>query len=359
VKRILHITPDFNYSCGRSKLVYLYLKYFEKHDQYETHFITNGGDALDRLKDLPKIKFTTLNFSTGKKNIFYYNSFYRSLKKYVEKNNIDIIHTHHRFPELVSVNLAEKIKLKTITSVHGFVTGYESKSFKSDKIISVSKSGKEYLVKNFNVDENKIIILYNPVEDSKQNENENLKRKFSLYDNHKIILFPGRINSEKGYDKLIRAYEIACVKNKKLMLIICGQIEDENINKLRNKLTVPVIYLPPLENIKQLYSISDVVILPSKKDSFPYVMLEAGINKKSFIGGNTGGIAEFIEDGVNGLLINPENENEIAEKILYVVDNKDKANLLGENLYKKVKENCDYKIYFSKVEEIYNSLLSN
>ena len=63
---------------------------------------------------------------------------------------------------------------------------------------------------------------------------------------------------------------------------------------------MPVIYLPPLENIKQLYSISDVVILPSKKDSFPYVMLEAGINKKSFIGGNTGGIAEFIEDGVNG-----------------------------------------------------------
>ena len=45
-------------------------------------------------------------------------------------------------------------------------------------------------------------------------------------------------------------------------------------------------------------------------------MIETGSFKKLFIGGNTGGIAEFIEDGKNGLLVDPENPEMIAEKII-------------------------------------------
>jgi glycosyltransferase involved in cell wall biosynthesis len=87
-------------------------------------------------------------------------------------------------------------------------------------------------------------------------------------------------------------------------------------------------------------------------------MIETGINKKPFIGGKTGGIEEFIEDGIDGLLVNPEDENELAEKILYLLNNQEISQQFGDNLYKKVKEKCDYQNYFNRVEEIYNSLLS-
>jgi len=359
MKRILHITPDFNYSCGRSRLVFLYLKYFGSKDDCQTHFITNGGDSLERLEEIPLVKFKSLSFTTGFKNIIYYKSFYNSLKRYIEENKIDLIHTHHRFPELVSVKLAEEQDIKTITSAHSFVKGFRNLSFTSDKIISVSNSLTTYLEKNFAVD-NRITTLYNPVEEITENKTKlnELRKKLSLYPEQKIILFMGKINYEKGFDKLIEAYKLVKMKIKSATLIACGKIEEKDFQKLRNKLKDPVLVIPPLNGNMFLYHICNLVVLPSKVESLSNIMLEAGINKKPFIGSNTGGIAEFIEDGVNGYLINPEDENEIAEKIIYLLNNKETADKLAKNLYEKVKDKCDYQNYFSRVEKIYDSLLS-
>ncbi len=62
------------------------------------------------------------------------------------KNKIDIIHTHHRFPELIAVRIGKKLNIKTIHLAHGFTSGYKKISFKSDKIISVSNSEDDYLI---------------------------------------------------------------------------------------------------------------------------------------------------------------------------------------------------------------------
>ena len=358
-RKILHITPDFNYSCGRSKLVLLYLKYFGSKDEYETHFITNGGDSLERLKETLSVKFKRISFSTGFKNVTYYNSFYNSLKRYIVDNKIELIHTHHRFPEYVSVKITKELNVRTITSAHSFVKGFREKSFKSDVIISVSNQITRYLKEKFDISNERIFTLYNPViEFSEINGTNEFKKKLSITNDKKIILFMGRINYVKGYDKLINAYKIVSNKKKNLILVMCGRIEDKNFQKLRKELTTPLIYIPSLSDNTLLYQIADLIILPSRVDPFPFVMIEAGINKKPFIGGKTGGIEEFIEDGIDGLLVNPEDENELAEKILYLLNNQEISQQFGDNLYKKVKEKCDYQNYFNRVEEIYNSLLS-
>ncbi|MDO8549352.1 MAG: glycosyltransferase family 4 protein [Ignavibacteria bacterium] len=361
IKKILYISPDFNYSCGRSKLVFLYLEYFGNREGYETHFITNGGDSLERLNEIPTLKFQKLAFSSGIKNIFYQRGFYKTLKDYIIKNGINLIHTHHRFPEFVSNRIAKELNLKTLTSAHSFVTGFKKISFKSDKIISVSNSVTSYLVKNFNVNKKKIITLYNPVEEFpvlKPQEKEKLKREMGIKPDQKVLLFMGRINYIKGFDKLIEAYKIVHRKDGNAILIMCGKAEDKSFFELRTRLTVPIIIIPPLKDNKKLYQIAQIVVLPSRVETFSFVMIEAGSNKKPFIGGNTGGIAEFIEDGVDGLLVDPENENELAEKILFLLNNKETAEEFGNNLYKKVKEKCGYNNYFSRLEEIYNSLLN-
>ena len=69
-----------------------------------------------------------------------------------------------------------------------------------------------------------------------------------------------------------------------------------------NNLTSKIKILKPVKNPYPFYSIADIVVLPSLADSFPYVMLESGLFKKPFVGTQTGGIAEFIDDGKNGLL---------------------------------------------------------
>jgi len=362
MKRILHITPDFNYSCGRSKLVFSYLKHFNQHKNYEVHFITNGGDSIDRLKDLPEIKYDTLRFSTGINNILYSRSFARSFEKYVLANGINLIHTHHRFLELIATNIGKKLNIRTVTSAHSFVKGYKKISFKSNKIICVSNSVSDYLMSHFKVPKEKINTLYNPIENLIE-LNKNLSAEFKLRhnigDENNVLLFVGRINKDKGFDILIKSFRYLMTKDKSLKLIVNGELDnnkkDFNLNSDSNNL----IFISPQKEISYLYSVADIVILPSRIDPFPFVMLEAGIFKKPFIGGNTGGIAEFIEDNVNGLLVDPENPEQLAEKIMYLLNNPDIGKIFGENLQNKVNRLCNHSNYFSEVEKIYNSLLSS
>jgi glycosyltransferase involved in cell wall biosynthesis len=359
MKKILHITPDFNYSCGRSKLVYLYLKHFNQQIDYETHFITNGGDSLERLREFPSLKFEELNFSTGLKNIFYGGSFYRKLKEYLINNKIDLVHTHHRFPELISNLIAKSLNVKTVFSTHGYVKGHKALSFKSDKIISVSNSVTSYLIEEFKINIERIETFYNPMEfvDEINREKINsLKNETGISVGEKVLLFMGRINKEKGCDTLIKSFNIVKNMINDVVLLFSGDIEDKNIlSEIGNRNDIKI--LTPNKNSINLFSTADIVILPSRTESFPFVMVEAGSYKKPFIGGKIGGIVEFIEDNKNGLLIDPEDYKQLSEKIIYLLKNPEVGNILGNNLHKKVSKFCNQENYFVQVEKIYNSLL--
>ena len=360
MKRILHISPDFNYSCGRSKLVYLYLKYLSINDNYEVHFITNGGDSLDRLKELSNLKYDILEFSSGYKNLFYYKSLYKNLKNYIVENKITLIHSHHRFPELISTKIHNEGMVKTITTAHSYVNGFRHLSYKSHKIISVSNSVSNYLISKYHIEKKRIITLYNPIQNITKLDFsivEQFKKKNSISSKNKILLFVGRISRDKGFDILLKSFGAIREKIKNVVLIINGQIDDKNLIREYNE--DGIIYVEPRKDINHLYTMADLIILPSRTDPFPFVMLESGSFKKPFIGGNTGGIAEFIKDGKNGILIDPGDEKQLAEKTIFLLNNPDIAKRLGNNLYEKVNQLCDYNNYFKKVEKIYESFFTS
>lgn len=361
MKNILHITPDFNYSCGRSKLAFLYLKYFSNKNDYQVYFTTNGGDSLERMKEVPRVTFQIFRFTTGYKNIIYKKSFYNSLKKFVKENNISLIHTHHRFPEATAVQIASELNIRTVTSAHSFVNGFKRWGFNSDKVIAVSNSVRNYLINHFKVPAEKVLTLYNPIEKSIIEDKvsiDSFKSEKKIADENKIILFVGRLCPDKGFDKLIKVFELIRAKNKNAILIAVGQIEGNKNNYESFLNSEKVIYIPSQRYVQGFFEMSNLVVLPSRVEPLGYTMLEAGVHKKPFIGGNTGGIAEFIEDGKNGLLVDPENPEQVAEKIIYLLNNPDMGKMLGENLYEKVNRFCDSNNYFNEVEKIYNSLLT-
>jgi glycosyltransferase involved in cell wall biosynthesis len=356
MKRILHISPNFNYSCGVSKLVYLTLKYFNEEKNYEIHFITNGGDSLDRVEELKNVNFNLLKFTRGIRNIFFTKKFNNDVKNYCIEKKINIIHTYHRYPEYVAAKVSNELKIKSVGTVLSFVRGFKKISFQSDKLITVSNAITKHLITEFNVKANKITTMYLPQEDVIENQSSQLYRDLGISKDIRVLLFTGRISIIKNVDNLLKAYEIVYKRFENVILILCGSIESKKIGSMIKKLAAPVILLEPRRDNQILYSVADIILLPSRIDPFPFVMIEAGSYKKPFIGGNTGGIAEFIEDGINGLLIDPEDSEQLAEKIIYLLNNTEFALSLGEKLYDKVKMNCGQSLYFSKLDSIYNSL---
>jgi glycosyltransferase involved in cell wall biosynthesis len=359
MKKILHISPDFNYSCGVSKLVYLTLLYFNDKEDYECHFITNGGDSLERLDDLTKIKIRVNKFSRGIKNIFFAKNFYKNVKEYCKDSDINLIHTYHRFPEYIATRVSRETKIKSVGTVLSFVNKYKKLSFRSDHLITVSNAITSHLVNKFHIEPKKITTMYLPNESLNESQDIYLKTNLGIEDHKKVLLFMGRINFIKNIDNLLKAYKIVNKHSPDTLLLLCGNVESEKIKDQIKNVKAPIKVLEPRKNNQLLYQLADIVVLPSRVDPLPFVMVESGAFKKPFIGGNTGGIAEFIEDGKNGLLADPENPEQLAEKIVYLLNNPEIGKILGENLFEKVSRLCDYNNYFNEVEKIYNSLLTS
>ena len=357
---ILHISPDFNYTCGVSKHVFELLKYFDGRKEFNVYFITNGGDALSKLEN-HKIDYELFHFSKGWKNILYFLFNYFYLTRFCVKNKIDIIHTHHRYPELLSTIIAKRLNIRTITTVHSLVKGYKNLSFRSDRIIAVSNTVKKSIIKNFHIQINKIELIYNCIVSGDRPDAEkveNLREKLNIKNTEYVILFLGRLNKIKGIDLLIRAFRKIKPKFPNVKLILVGELLDNTYKQMKVTSDEDIIHLAARTDVNLFFELCDIVLLPSRDDSFPYVMLEAGIANKPFIGSRIGGIAEFIDDGINGFLFEPGNVDELADKIRYVVNNPEKVKSCAKELNKKVKKYCDCEEYFEKLTNIYNGLLN-
>ncbi len=350
--KILHLNNYISHTSGVTRYIYSLIKNTTDYFQHEV--ICLGGDAIDLfLKH--NIKVTVLEYSkiTSILNIYAY------LWKYISQNKFNIIHSHHRLFDTVTSFISNN-KCKKVTTVHSKVFGHKKISYKSDKIISVSNAITDHLIQYYRIPENRIVRMKNFVDRNEiktQCTASELKTRLNISDK-KVILFVGRFSEEKGVDILIRVYKEIQMRNKNISLVMIG--EGDQKEKLveysvQNKL--PVCFIAPHENIFEYYMIADVVVLPSRVDPFPYVMLEAGIMRKPFIGSNVDGIPELIINNFNGLLFNKENYRELLNAIMLTLTDSTLAENLAKKLFNGVIQSYTAEKIIPVYISFYNSLV--
>lgn len=343
-QKILHLNNYIPVTSGVSRYIRNIIK--STSSDFEHEVICFGGDAMDFIK-AEGIATTKLKWF-GKLSA---PGIYQCIKKYIVKNNIDIVHSHHRIFDTLS-SLIKSDKLKSITTVHSKVMSKQRLSYKSRKLVVVSNAIKDHLQSYYNIPGERIVLLRNFIipDDYLTREQGNLTN------GEKIILFPSRFEKEKGIDILINAFEEITKKYNNIKLVLVGEgREEKRIKKLSDRLNLRIEIQMPQENISSFYSKANMVVLPSRVDSFPYVMLEAGLFSKPFVGSNVDGIPELIEDGQNGLLFESGNVNQLTSKLEWVLENPIDARELGRNLNKKVVEN--YSV--DKLKQDYVNLYKN
>jgi len=259
--------------------------------------------------------------------------------KFCKQNNINVIHTHHRYPELVAYLVSKILPIKTVSTVHSLLANLKPLSFKSKKIIAVSNAVKENLIDNYKIDPDRIVVIYNYIEpfaDVNQEQKEAFLLKHHITKEDSILLFVGRINLIKGCDVLIHAFCQLIKSRKTVKIFLVGEFDlpMEFVEIVNNNTSI--FCINPTKDIAIYYAVADIIVLPSRIDPFPFVMLESGLSKTPFIGGRTGGIAEFIKDGVDGLLVNPGDSHDLRKKIIFFLDNKSVAKSMANNFYMKV-----------------------
>ena len=331
---ILHLQPSLDLTNGVSKAIYLLAKHLGC--DIKSSILSFGGDAVTKYQK----ENITVTFIPGKKKIRNIIKHILYIIKYCLKNKIDIIHSHHRYFDLLSYIISKQIKIRTITTVHSKVYGKKYVSYKSDYLIAVSDSIKKHLISHFKIKEDKICTINNFVDPKEKPDNfnsEELLKQLNIGLDELILVFIGRFDKEKGIDILLEVFKVIQANNSNVIMLLIGNGKELAITKeFCSNFNLRVKIIPPVENIYDYYNLADIIILPSRVDPFPFIMLEAGLMKKPLVASNVDGIAEFIEHNINGIFVESENVQSLVDGVKRLIDNPSFRIKLSNNLYQKV-----------------------
>ncbi len=157
-----------------------------------------------------------------------------------------------------------------------------------------------------------------------------------------VIGFVGELREKKGMKTLLSAYAQACKKCAATLLIVGvirqgedKQAFDEFVSANPNLKIIVTGYIAP-SDLPSYYSLMDVFVHPSIHDGMPNAILEAMACERAIIATPAGGTKDMIEDGKNGMLVNINDEDMLAEKILELLDNPEKRENLGKSARESV-----------------------
>jgi glycosyltransferase involved in cell wall biosynthesis len=218
---------------------------------------------------------------------------------------------------------------------------------KSDLVIAHSnfiKNGIEKYLKN-----KKIIVLHLGIYERICY----VKEKFNLSGPINILFF-GRIEEYKGLDILVKAFEILKIKNLDIFLTIAGrgQISESLLSKIKLFNINLKNYWLSNEELCDLLNEADVLIAPYKQATQSGIVITALTYGVPIIATDIGANSEFIEDGKDGFLVNPNDSNELANKIELIYNNRNLLKEFNKNLLVKSKF-FEWSFITQKLIEVY------
>jgi GalNAc-alpha-(1->4)-GalNAc-alpha-(1->3)-diNAcBac-PP-undecaprenol alpha-1,4-N-acetyl-D-galactosaminyltransferase len=183
------------------------------------------------------------------------------------------------------------------------------------------------------VDENKIVILPNPI-----NPDLSKKRIFNRERNNEILSV-GRLTDQKNHEMLIRAFALAKIDN--WILIIAGEGENRvRLEKIVEELNLKnrVLLLGRQKNIAEFYNSASIFAFSSNYEGFPNALIEAMHFGMACISTDCPtGPSELIENGTNGFLTSMHDVEKMAEGLKTLTENKELRSLFGKKAKERVK----------------------
>ncbi len=249
---------------------------------------------------------------------------------------LDILHVHYAIPHAASAYLAQKMvgadKLKVVTTLHGTditLVGQEPSFFpitrfliqQSDAVTAVSSFLKEETIRVFDTGEDIEVIpnfvdarVFVPLELS------GLRKRFAPK-GEKLLMHASNFRKVKNPRAVIEVFERVQAQMPARLLLVGDGPEMPDIREMVTEagLDDQTEFLGQIDNLEEILPVADLLLLPSLHESFGLVGLEAMACGVVPLLTSRGGASEFIQDGINGLLRDPDDIGGMADAALQVL----------------------------------------
>ena len=233
----------------------------------------------------------------------------------------------------------------------------------SSSIVVNAEAIKESLIRTVGIPESKLQVIYNGVDVAQfscpdADVIENYRNEFGLSATNKIIFLPGRMQPQKNHISLVRAFCKVADNMPNGKLLFAGEeidqnIKDEIVKELStHDLLGRAVFAGRQSNMSELYSLSDIVVLPSLWEGFPNVILEAMASERAVIATDIADNKRLVHDGVNGYLFAVNDDQKLSDLILTVLEHDDSLIEMG----KKGREIINESFSISEMVKNYQNL---
>jgi UDP-glucose:(heptosyl)LPS alpha-1,3-glucosyltransferase len=324
------------HAAGSSKNVLEVSRHFSKKG-HEVHIFANTCDPLGENMRFHKIPSVTSNYLIRESVTSLLETLI--LKGYVFDVTVSQP-ARYLFPDVSHVRFITKLAVeqtgaKPSLSSKVSIAAEKLGLAKSRKIIAMSNAVRDDLVKEYNIPEEKISVVYDGVNTkdfsprNRKTFSGEIRDRLGIDGSAVVVSFVGNPFSRKGVEHIVRA--LPMINEKNLKVIITGKDDPSRYKEISEKLGVSdkIIWnIGTSREVNKILGASDIFVFPTVYEPFGLVVTEAMASGVPPVVSKCAGAAELIEDGKEGMLLdNPKDQKEIAGKINYLIDN---------NLFKKM-----------------------
>lgn len=349
-----------------------------------------GDDEAERKSH--KYQYTTIKYiekSDGKLNKILFRldramqhlgiyipcsvEFYRMLKQLRKEKDIDyFIYEAGQTTQLPL--LARFIpKEKLLVHIHWDGMANKKKDSCFSRLIAVSDYIGRCWKNGSGCEENKVIVLPNCAKierfniDTSKTEKIELRNKLGIPQNHRVVIFTGRIVKEKGVKELLTAFDQ--LRTELVTLVIVGSANfgastnteyEKAVETIINKSKRNIVFTGFIHqtDLYKYYSIADVAVMPSLfQDPAPLVSIETQATGTPLVATRVGGIPEYVGNEDCGILVDQDEHlvENLRNKIDYLLENEE----VCENMKvqeKKHAQNYTTSLYYENFTKIINRI---
>jgi glycosyltransferase involved in cell wall biosynthesis len=328
-------------------------------NRYECTTLCFAGSPLEKhlhIQGLPTL-------SLSQRSLFDF----LKVRQFIQQHQIKTILVQHlKDLRLLSLATLNQSDMKMVAISHTLVN-VNKKDFihrwsykKLEKVVCLTIAHKQNLLQHLPLSERQLEVIPNFVDCehfNPRNRSEEIRKTLGAKPGIPLVGIASRLDPQKGQDTALEAMAILKKKNIALQLVIIGEntLNEMNYLEILKQRTQElgledrIHFAGYRGDMEKVMASLDALVMPSHCETFGRVLIEAMASKTPVIATRAGGVPEIIDSDRLGLLVRPQNPDELASAMLQIATKPELRYLLSESGYFKVRSTYAKDVVESKL----------